>query len=292
MNPAPFEYHRVGSVDEAIALLRQYGDEAKLLAGGHSLLPIMKLRLAQPAHLVDLGALDDLRGIRRDGDTIRIGAMTTHHAIEQDELLRSLCPILPEAASVIGDRQVRNRGTVGGALAHADAPADYPAVVLALEAELVARGRDGEREIPATDFFRGFLTTALNSDEVLTEIRIPVPPARTGMSYQKLADQASGYAVVGIAAVVSLNGDGTCHAVRVGITGAGPYAVRATGVEEALVGQHASDGAIRAAADHAADGIDLLDEIHASAAYRGQVTRGLTRRALTAAAANASAAIR
>ena len=287
MNPVPFDYHRAGSVEEAIAFLREHGEGAKLLAGGHSLLPIMKLRLAQPAHLVDIGGLASLRGIRIDGDTIRIGALTTHHTIETDEALRRACPLLPEVARVIGDRQVRNRGTIGGTLAHADPAADFPAAVLALDATLVARGADGERTIPAGDFFLGFLTAALNPDEVLTEIRISTPPARTGMSYQKLANQASGYATVGVAALVTLGEDDTCRQACIGITGAGANAVRATAVEEALTGRRPDEATIRDAAALADEGIEFLDDIHASADYRQQVTRGLTRRALQTAVARA-----
>ena len=280
MNPAPFAYHRAGSVQEAIALLGRYGEGAKLLAGGHSLLPVMKLRLAEPDRLIDIGGLSELRGVREDGDRVRIGALTTHREIEVDPVLRRRCPILPETAAVIGDRQVRNRGTIGGALAHADAAADYPAAILALDAEVVARGPGGERAIPAADFFVEFLTTALAPDEVLIEIRVPALPPRTGASYQKLANQASGYAIVGVAAVVTLDGEGRCAAARVGVTGAGPTARRATAVEERLRGGPLDEAAIRAAADLAGEGLEPLDDLHASAEYRVGVTRGLTRRAL------------
>jgi len=196
-------------------------------------------------------------------------------------------PILAETASVIGDVQVRNRGTIGGALAHADAAADYPAAILALEAEMVAQGPNGERTIPASEFFVGFLTTALTPDEILTEIRVPSLPAKTGSSYQKLANQASGYALTGIAAIVTLGDDGKCSQAKLGITGAGDVAVRATGVEQALAGTSLDDATIRAAAEHAGEGIDFLDDIHASAAYRRSVTIGLTRRAIQAAAQKA-----
>ena len=289
MNPATFEYRKAGSVDEAIALLREHGDGAKLLAGGHSLLPLLKLRLAQPAVLVDLGGLAELRGVRADGDRLRIGALTTHHAVATDPLLAARCPVLAETAGMVGDRQVRNRGTIGGALAHGDAAADYPAAILALEAELVARGGDGERTIPAADFFLGFLTTALAQDEVLTEIRVPVAPPRTGMSYQKLANQASGYATVGVAAVVTLDAEGRCARVRVGITGAGSSATRAGAVEAALAGSLPDEATVAAAAGQAGDGLDLLDDIHAAADYRLRVTQELTRRALLAAVERARA---
>jgi carbon-monoxide dehydrogenase medium subunit len=281
--PAPFEYHRVTSVDDAIALLKQHDGEAKLLAGGHSLLPSMKLRLAMPSHLIDLAGVTELSGVRRDGDELVIGALTTHQAIETDQTLRELCPILPETAAVIGDRQVRNRGTIGGALAHADPAADYPAVVLALDATLVAQGPNGTRRIPVGDFFVDLLTTALEPEEVLTEIRVPVPPAGAKMSYQKLANQASGYATVGVAAIIDQDDNGTCREARIGITGAASHALRATSVESALNGVALDDAAVQAAAAHAADGIDFLDDIHAPADYRRQITIGLTRRAIQAA---------
>jgi carbon-monoxide dehydrogenase medium subunit len=281
--PAPFEYHRAESVEGAIGLLQELGDQAKLIAGGHSLLPVMKLRLAQPAHLIDIGRIDALRGVTVDGSTIRIGALTTHNQIATDETLRRLCPLLSETASVIGDVQVRNRGTIGGALAHADAAADYPAAMLALDAVIWAVGGT-ESGIPAASFFIGFLTTALDSAEIITDIRIPTLPARTGTSYQKLANQASGYALTGIAAVITLGDDGRCTQAKIGITGAGDKAVRATGVEEALAGATLDEATVRSAAERAGDGIDFLDDIHASADYRRQVTIGLTRRAILAAA--------
>ena len=289
MNPAPFEYHRAGSVQEAITLLQQFPDEGKLLAGGHSLLPVMKLRLAEPAHLIDIGGVGDLRGVQELGDGVRIGALTTHREIERDELLSQRCPLLPEIAARIGDRQTRARGTLGGAIAHADPAADYPAGIVALDANLIAQGSGGERTIPATEFFLGFLTTALAPDEVLTAVSIPVLPPRTGVNYQKLANQASGYAVVGVAAVVTLAADGSCEAARIGITGAGANAVRATAVEEALRGGLLGEATVAAACERADDGIDLLDDLHASADYRRQVVRGLARRAVLAAAVRAEA---
>lgn len=289
MNPATFEYHKAGSVPDAIALLQKHAEDGKLLAGGHSLLPTMKLRLAEPAHLIDITGLADLRGVREDGGTIRIGALTTHQAIETDETLKRLCPLLPETARVVGDRQVRNRGTIGGALAHADPAADYPAGILALDAAMVVQGPDGERTIAAGDFFVDLLTTSLAPDELLTEIRVPVSPAATGMSYQKLANQASGYATVGVAAVVTLGADGTCQSARIGITGAVPSAVRASATEQALQGKTLDEATVRAACDLAADGLDLMDDLHASADYRAQVTRGLARRAVTTALGRARA---
>lgn len=287
MNPAVFSFHRAASVDDAIGLLQQYGEEAKLIAGGHSLLPVMKLRLATPAHLIDITRIDGLHGVRDDGDQVVIGALTTHHAVTRNELIRSLLPVLAETANVVGDQQVRNRGTIGGALAHADAAADYPAAILALGAELVARGPDGERTIAAADFFLDFLTTSLAPEEMLTEIRIPKLPPRTGASYQKLANQASGYAVVGVAAVVTLDSAGSMAEVRVGITGTAAAARRAAATEAALTGKAVTEAIIQQGAELATDGLDPLDDLHASADYRLRVTKGLTRRAVAAAAARA-----
>jgi carbon-monoxide dehydrogenase medium subunit len=287
--PASFEYHKADSVEGAISLLQELGDQAKLIAGGHSLLPIMKLRLAQPAHLVDLGPISTLRGVTANGSVIRIGAMTTHKQIATDPSILQQVLVLAEAAASIGDVQVRNRGTIGGALAHADAAADYPAAILALDAEIVAQGPDGERTIPASDFFVGFLTTSLSPDEILTEIRVPSLPPKTGANYQKLANQASGYALTGIAAIITIGDDGRCSQAKIGITGAGDTAVRASGVEQALIGSTLDDAAIRAAAEHAGDGIDFLADIHASADYRRTVTIGLTRRAIATAAERAKA---
>ncbi|MFL5758127.1 MAG: FAD binding domain-containing protein [Thermomicrobiales bacterium] len=287
MFPAPFEYHRAESVQGAIGLLQELGDEAKLIAGGHSLLPIMKLRLAQPGHLIDLGWIDALHGINAKGSLIRIGALTTHRQIASDPTLQTQCPILAEVAATIGDVQVRNRGTIGGALAHADAAADYPAAMLALDAEIVAQGPNSERTIPASDFFVGFLTTALEPNELLTEVRVQPQPSKTGASYQKLANQASGYALAGVAAIIAIGDDGRVSQARIGITGAADTAARASGVEQALAGSSLDDAAIRAAAERAGDGIDFLDDIHASADYRRAVTIGLTRRAIQTAAARA-----
>ena len=288
MNPTAFAYERATSVDQAIALLSEHGDSAKLIAGGHSLLPIMKLRLAEPEMLIDIGRINELRGVRDVGSEIAIGALTTHHAIATDPQLRERIPLLADTASRVGDRQVRNRGTIGGALAHADAAADYPAAILALEATIVAKGPQGERRIPASEFFLDFLTTALQPDEVLTEVRIAPPTAGHGWSYQKLANQASGYALVGVGALVTLDGDGACANLRLGITGAAPVAWRATAVEAALDGRKPDGDAIVVATAGVMDGVEPLDDLHASAQYRRRVTQGLTRRAILQAAERAS----
>jgi carbon-monoxide dehydrogenase medium subunit len=287
MHPSPFAYDRARSVEDAIALLSQHGDNAKLIAGGHSLLPIMKLRLATPSHLIDIGRIAELRGVARDSGELVIGALTTHHEIATHPLVQSAAPVLAAAASRIGDRQVRNRGTIGGALAHADAAADYPAPVLALGATVVARGPQGERRIPAAEFFVDFLTTALTADEVLTEVRIPSLPDGHGWSYQKLANQASGYALVGVAAVVVLAENGAAE-VRVGVTGTAAVPWRAYDVEAALAGQSLGEERLAEAARLVDRDIEPLDDLHGSAAYRRRVTRGLTVRAIREAAARAT----
>lgn len=280
MNPAPFEYHRATSLAEAQSLLGQYGDDAKLLAGGHSLLPAMKLRLAQPAHLIDISKIADLRYVTHDGDFLQVGALTTHHDLESNPTVREHCPLLADVAAKVGDRQVRNRGTIGGALAHADPAADYPAAILALEATIVAQGPNGSREIAADGFFVDLLTTSLEPNEIVTEIRIPAASSDTGSAYEKLANQASGYATVGVAAVITRNPDGTCRTARVGITGAAAVAIRARAVEEALEGKPLDEATITSAASFASPVLDALDDVHASSAYRTRVTVGLTKRAL------------
>lgn len=289
MHPYPFDYHCATSVAEALTLLSQHGDDGKLLAGGHSLLPVMKLRLAQPAHLIDISGIQDLQGVRMNGERIEIGALTTHHAIETDATLQERLGLLAEIAHVVGDQQVRNRGTIGGALAHADPAADYPAGVLTLDAEVVVVGPSGERVIPIAEFFVGFLTTALESREIITAIRMPALRPGTGFRYEKMANPASGYAIVGVAVVVETADGGTVSDLRIGITGASDVAYRATGVEDALRGSSIDEAAVKAAAAHAVDGIELLGDIHAPAGYRGTVTKNLTRRAIMTALQRARA---
>ena len=272
MIPARFDYVRAGSAEEAVALLAEHGDDAKLLAGGHSLLPLMKLRLARPSVLIDVGRLRELSYVRDAGDHVAVGALTRHRDVETDELLRASVPLLAAAASQVGDPQVRHRGTIGGSLAHGDPASDLPAVVLALGATLVAQGPAGTREIAANDFFTGFLETALAPDEVLTEIRIPKPAA--GWSFQKFNRRAQDWAIVGVAAARTGNGSGT--AAGVALVNMGTTPVRATAVEQALAG-----GASAAeAAAHAADGLDPPSDLNASPDYRRHLARVLVRRAL------------
>jgi len=310
--PAAFDYHPATSVDEAIALLQQYGDDAKLLAGGHSLLPTMKLRLAQPAHLIDLGKISDLSYIREDGDFIAVGAMTRYVDLERSDLIKQHFTLLPEGIDLIGDQQVRNWGTIGGSIAHSDPAADTPGMVLALKADIVAKGPNGVRTIKADDFFMDLMQTALQSNEVITEVRFPKPAAHSGSAYTKLANRASHYAVVGCAAVMTFDDDGTCTGASVVITGASVKAARASTVEAALVGKKREgepgggiagllhrvgdaigghkldDAAIADAASVAADGLELVSDIHGSKEYRGQMAAVMARRAIAAAIERAS----
>jgi len=289
MIPAPFDYRRAATLEEAVALLQEHGEEAKLLSGGHSLLPILKARLARPALLIDIGRIPGLSGISREEGALRIGALTTHREIEASPLVREACPLLAEAAERIGDVQVRNRGTIGGSLAHADPAADYPAAALALEAEVSATGPKGARTIPAEKFFTGPLETALGPTEILASLRVPLPRARSGGVYLKAAQQASGFAVCGVAALLTLAPNGTVASARVGVTGVAAPAYRAKGVEETLAGKSLSAENIKAAAARAAEGVAPLDDFYASAEFRAHLARVYTERALKEAARRAGA---
>lgn len=272
MIPAAFDYVRAGSASEAIALLGEHGDEAKLLAGGHSLLPMMKLRLAVPSVVVDIGRVTDLSYINDGGDHIAIGALTRHRALETSDLLAAECPLLGHVAGEVGDPQVRHRGTIGGSLAHSDPASDLPAAVLALGGTLVAQGPNGSREIAAGDFFTGYFESALADDEMLTEIRVPKAPG-DGWNYQKFNRRAQDWAIVG-AAAVTVNG-GT----NVALVNMGSVPLRASATEAALAG-----GASAAeAAEQAAEGTDAPTDLNATPDYRNHLARVLTKRALEAA---------
>ena len=286
MFPTQFEYHRPASVQEAVQLLNDNPD-AKILAGGHSLLPAMKLRLAAPSALVDLARVPGLRGISTNGD-VRIGAMTTYVELLDSAELRDSVPIVHETAHRVGDAQVRTRGTLGGCLAHSDPAADDTAVMLALGASVKAVGSGGERTISADDLFVDLLTTSLAPDEIITEITIPAGGGRRGMAYEKHAHPASGYAVVGVAAVIEAGDAGNVASARVALTGATAKATRLTGVEDALAGQALGPEAFQAAADKAADGLELTGDHYASEEYRAHLVRVLTRRALARAASQLS----
>ena len=290
MYSASFEYHRAGSVDEAVALLAEHGDDGKLIAGGHSLLPVMKLRFSQPAHLIDIRRVPELAGIREENGTLRIGATTTHAVVASSDVIRYRAPMLAEAAGRIGDAQIRNMGTIGGSLAHADPAADLPAVMLALGAELHAVGPRGARPIPVDRFFVGLFSTALAADEVLVEVSIPFSPPQTGGAYEKYADPASGYAVVGVAASVTLGDGGAVQRARVAMTGLPSQATRLTGVEAALTGKSATPDQIEAAARRALEGLEIRDAVGGDAAYKTNLAAVYARRALTRAVDRARSA--
>jgi aerobic carbon-monoxide dehydrogenase medium subunit len=280
MIPAPFEYTAPKTLEEALRIIERHGDEAKILAGGHSLLPLIKLRLAQPRYVVDIGGLRGMSYIREENGQIAIGALTTHAEIESSSLLRAKCPLLAETAATIGDVQVRNRGTIGGSLAHADPAADYPAAILALDAEMIAANTGGTRAIPAKEFFVDMLTTALHSGEILSQIRIAPREPGSGGAYEKMHQPASGFAIVGVAARLKVAKDGKIEKASIGVTGLGPKAYRASEAEKALVGKKASEKVFAEAARHAAQGVDPLSDLHASAEYRREMATVYTRRAL------------
>jgi carbon-monoxide dehydrogenase medium subunit len=286
MIPASFDYIAAKALDEAISLLAQHKDDAKILAGGHSLLPAMKLRLMQPKVLIDLGRIRDLSYIKEEGGQIRIGAMTTHFQVEISDLLRRSCPLLPETASHLGDMQVRNKGTIGGSLAHSDPAADWPAAILALDAEIVATSAKGDRVIKATDFFVEMLTTSLQPGEILREIRIPASKGKLAQAYVKVRHPASGFAVVGVAVNLSIDG-GKCQSAGIGITGVSPKAYRASKVESTLKGNTLDAKTLSAACAHAAAGVDVNSDLYASAEYRKQLATVYTRRAIEMAASRA-----
>jgi len=273
MVPSAFEYFRPQTIDEAVGLLSSKED-AKILAGGHSLVPAMKFRLAQPKTVIDISRITDLSYIREANGAIHIGAMTTHHLIESSDLVRAKCPLLSETAANIGDVQVRNRGSIGGSLAHADPAADWPAAILALDAELIIKGPNNQRTVKASEFFVDIMQTALQPNEILAEIRVPA----TGKSvaYVKFAQKASGFAIAGVASWI----DKAAKSVRVGITGIAAKAYRATAVEEALQGRALTPAAIAEAARKTVQGADPLNDIHASAAFRAHLAEVNTRRSL------------
>lgn len=282
MIPAAFDYLAPTSVDEVVAALAEHGDDAKVLAGGHSLLPLMKLRFAVPAVVVDIGRVEELRGIRDGGDHLVIGAGTTHHEVVHDPLVRQHCGLLAEATAMVGDAQVRHRGTIGGATAHGDSAGDLPAVVSALQATFVAQGPGGRREIAASDFFQGYLETALAADEVLVELRVPKHDG-WGFAYEKFNRVSQAWAIVGAAALVRRE-NGSVAEARIGLTNMGSVPVRATASEEALAGVDRTDEAIRAACEHAADGTSPPADLSAQPDYRQHLARVLSARAVARAA--------
>lgn len=286
MYPAAFEYHAPATVKDALKLLGKL-DDAKILAGGHSLVPMMKLRLAQPKNIIDLRKVTTLSGIKEDKSVITVGAMTTHWEVESSTVLKAKAPVVSETAALIGDPAVRNKGTIGGSLAHADPAADMPATVIALGAEFVCQGPKNRRTVKVDDWFQGLMSTALGEDELLVEIRVPALAAGTGSAYLKFAHPASRFAIVGAAAVVTVDAQGTCTKAGVGITGAGTKAVRARGVEAGLVGKRLDAASIEAAAQKAAEGVDVQADLQGSVEYKSHLCRVFARRAIEAAVQNA-----
>ena len=287
MFPASFGYVAARSVEEALQLLTQQGEDAKLLAGGHSLIPAMKLRLASPRTLIDLGTIPGLRGVRIEGDTLVIGALTVHADVASSDLVRKRLPGLAEAASVIGDVQVRNRGTIGGSVAHADPAADLPVILTALSASFVLQSVSGSRAVFADDFFTDFYTTAMTAHEVLTEIRVPLPAAGSGTAYVKLPHPASGYVVVSAGVLITRQASGSCASARVVLGGLGSGPVRARATETGLQGKSLTPEVIAAAAAKAIETADPVEDSYASAEYKRHVATVYTRRAIEVAAARA-----
>jgi carbon-monoxide dehydrogenase medium subunit len=281
--PAAFDYVRAGTVDEAVAALVESGDDAKVLAGGQSLLPLLRLRLAYPSVVIDIGRVPELRGVREDGAAVVIGAMTTHYEVLHDPLIRQHCGLVAEATATVADPAVRHRGTFGGALAHADPAGDLPAVALALDAEMVVQGPGGRRTVPAAEFFVDYLTSALAPDEVLVEVRLPKLAGSWGYRYEKFQRVAQAWAIVGVAAAVRRD-NGSIGEARIGLTNMGTTPIRARATEAALAGVAAQEGAVAAAAEHAAEEAEPSSDLNAQADYREHLARVLTRRAVLAAA--------
>ena len=285
MIPAAFDYVRPTAIDEAVSALASAGEDAKVLAGGQSLIPVLRLRLAYPTTLVDVGRVPELQGVRDDGDAIVIGAMTTHHDVMQDALVREHVPLIAQATSTVADPQVRHRGTFGGSLAHADPAGDLPAVALALDAEFVVTGPGGTRRIPAADFFVDYLTTALSPDEILTAVRVPKLGAGWISHYEKFNRVAQAWAIVGVAALVRRD-NGTIAEARLGLTNMGSTPLRASATESALAGAEPSTAAVGAAAELATQDTSPPSDLSGQADYREHLAKVLTRRAVLAAVAH------
>jgi CO/xanthine dehydrogenase FAD-binding subunit len=279
MKPARFDYHAPASVEEALALLGRYSGEAKLLAGGQSLMPLMNFRLSRPAALIDLNAIPSLAYIREDGGQLRFGAMTRQRTIEFSPLVRRRLPLLAEATSLVGHLPIRTRGTIGGSIAHADPSAEYPAVLTTLEGSVVARGPRGERALQGPELFQSYLSTGLAADEILVEVRFPAMPPGAGFAFEEFSRRHGDFAIVGIAAMVVGHGE-RCTAARLATAGAGPVPARLRAAEEILERDGLSEAAIEAAAGRAAELVEPDSDIHASAAYRRNLTRVLTARAV------------
>jgi CO/xanthine dehydrogenase FAD-binding subunit len=278
LKPAPFEYLAPASLEEAVSILEQHGDEAKVLAGGQSLVPLMALRLVRPTAVVDLAGVDGLNYLR-EGDTVAIGAMVTHRDVELNDYLFDRCPMIREAMSVIGHVAIRNRGTVGGSCAHSDPAAEWPALALALDAEIDAQGRDGIRTIPASDFFVSFFTTALEPEEIVTEVRLKLPPVGTGTAFMELARRQGDFGIVGVAAVASRDADKITDA-RLSLMGVSDVPIRPSEAEAVLRGSDGGDDALETAAEAVAGAIDPTGDVHGSQEFRRNAAKVMTKRAL------------
>jgi aerobic carbon-monoxide dehydrogenase medium subunit len=288
MIPASFQYFRPTAITEAIALLQRHGDDAKIMSGGQSLIPMMKLRLARPAYVIDINAISGLQYIKEDGGTLKIGGLTREADLEASDLIRSKCPIILDTASVIADPLVRNMATIGGNLAHGDPANDHPATLLALGAQIVASGPAGERVIPVEEFFLSVFTTALQHDEILTEIRVPISPPRSGGAYFKLERKVGDFATVGVATQVTLDSHGSCQRAGIGLTNVGPTPLKARKAEDFLRGKRLDEASIREAARLAVDDARPSSDLRGPAEYKSAMVRELTRRALTRALERAS----
>lgn len=286
MIPRPFEYHAPASIEDAVGLLGELGSEAKLLAGGHSLLPMMKLRFAEPAHLIDLGRIDKLKGIRREKNEIRIGAMTNENDLIWSEILQEYCPLLVEAAGLIADPQVRYRGTIGGDISHGDPANDHPAIMLCLDASFVLHGPKGERVVAANGYFLGTYYTAIEPNEILTEIRIPIPPAGSGSCYAKLKRKIGDFATAAAAVVLQMKGD-TVQEVSIALTNLGDTALKASEAEQYLRGQTLDDTTVNEAARLVMAICSPVQDMRGSVEYKIAMAGEMTRRALLTAASRA-----
>lgn len=287
MTPGVFEYHRPNTVEEALALLGQFGEDGKVLAGGHSLVPMMKLRLAEPAHLIDINAIDGLRGIRDEGDVIVIGASTTQAEVLTSDLLAKKCPILPEAAAQIADPQVRNCGTIGGNCANGDPGNDDPAIMMALDASYTLQSQDGERQIAAREFYQGIYTTALADNELLTEVRIPTPAEGVGMSYQKIKRKVGDYAIAAAAVTLSMS-DGQCTDAAIALTNVGDTALLPLAAADAIKGTSVDASAVEAAAEAAMAASEPVEDLRGTREYRTAMAGQMTRQAIVEALSRAA----
>ncbi len=278
MIAAPFDYHRPKSIQEAISLLKELGDEAKILAGGHSLIPMMKLRFASPEHLIDINDISELSYIRKDGETYGIGALTRESMVEHDQELIDTFPIFADVTKLIADPQVRNMGTIGGNLAHGDAANDHPAVMIALNASVEIEGSDGSRVVSIDEFFFGFYMTAVQEDEILAAVHIPIPSGKSGSAYHKLERKVGDYATAGVAVALTMNDDGTCASAGIGLTNVNPLPLRATRSEQALQGKLLSDEVIDEAAQYASEDCNPTTDLRGDEEYKRAMVKVLTKR--------------